>query len=252
MKATSINQHEASFRTTGKDSFGKQFNLTEVQVNVQGYTEKLKLIDCIRQNNDKSFYFDEIIPKTKIVIHFTAGYLKGDIGTLTQPGNHVSVPFVIARNGEIYNLWTSKYWSYHLGKNAVGGNTPMSKSTIGIEMSNIGCLIKSSNNLVTTYSNTDVYCSLDETSFYTKIPKYRGFEYFATYTQAQYDSLKKLLKFLSNKYNIPYTFLPLNKRFDLFTSSTESANFKGICSHVNFRADKWDIGPAFDWSKLEQ
>lgn len=251
MKATSITAHELSFRQTGKDSLGKQFSFSEAQVNVPGFAQKLKLIDCIRDNGDKSFYFEEIIPKTKIVLHFTAGYLKGDIGTLTQPGNHVSVPFVIARSGEIYNLFTSKYWSYHLGKNAVGGNTDMSQKTLAIEISNIGCLNKSGNNLVTTYSNTDVYCSLDETSYYTKVNKYRGFEYFAAYTQAQYDSLKLLLKFLTNKYKIPYSFLPLDKRFDLFANATEANDFKGICSHVNFRKDKWDIGPAFDWSKIE-
>ena len=250
MKATSINALESSFRATGKDAFGKKFNLSEVQVNVPGFIEKLKLIDCIRENNDKSFFNEEILPKSKIVIHFTAGYLKGDIATLTQPGNHVSVPFVIARSGDIYNLWASKYWSYHLGKNAVGGNTEMSSKTIAIEISNIGCLKKSGNNLVTTYSNTDVYCSLDEITFYAKVPAYRGFEYFATFTQAQYHSLKLLLKFLSNKYNIPYTFLPTNKRFNLFTPA-EASSFKGICTHVNFRADKWDIGPAFDWSKIE-
>lgn len=250
MKATSIYSLETSFRTSGKDAFGKQFILSEEQVSVAGYTEKLKLIDCIRDNNDKSFYFEEINSKSKIVLHFTAGYLKGDIATLTQPGNHISVPFVIARSGEIYNLWASKYWSYHLGKNAIGGNTNMSSKTIAIEISNIGCLKKIGNNLVTTYSNNDIYCTLDETSFYKKIPAYRGFEYFATYTQTQYNSLKLLLKFLTKKYNIPYAFLPSNKRFNLF-SSAEAEAFNGICSHVNFRADKWDIGPAFDWSKIE-
>ncbi|NUM31637.1 MAG: N-acetylmuramoyl-L-alanine amidase [Bacteroidetes bacterium] len=250
MKATSIVAHELSFKETGKDSFGKKFNLNEVQVNVPGFTEKLKLTDCIRENGDKSFYFEEIIPKTKIVLHFTAGYLKGDIGTLTQAGNHVSVPFVIARNGEIYNLFTSKYWSYHLGKNAVGGNTDMSQKTIAIEISNIGCLKKIGNNLVTTYSNSDIYCSLDETSYYTKVSNYRGFEYFATFTQAQYNSLKLLLKFLTNKYSIPYNFLPLEKRFNVFANAAEANAFKGICSHVNFRTDKWDIGTAFDWNKI--
>lgn len=249
MKATSIPAHEASFKTTCKDAIGKKFVFTDELVTITGEAEKLKIIDCVRENNDKSFYIEDIIAKEKVVLHFTAGYLKGDIATLTQPGIDISVPFVISRNGDIYNLWSSKYWSYHLGKNAVGGNTEMSSKTIGIEISNIGPLKKKGNNLVTTYSDKDVYCSINDTTLYHKVPVYRGFEYFASFTEAQYKSIKRLLKFLTNKYNIPFQFLPESKRYVVF-SNAEVVNFKGICSHVNFRKDKWDIGAAFDWSKL--
>jgi N-acetylmuramoyl-L-alanine amidase len=249
MKATSIPALETSFKTTGIDALGKKFTLKDVTVPIANSQAQLKLIDCVRENKDKSFYFEDIVPKDKIVLHFTAGYLKGDISTLTQPGNHVSVPFVIARSGDIYNLWSSKFWSYHLGKNAVCGNSEMSSKTIGIEISNIGILKRIGNNLVTSYSDTDIYCTLDDTGSYQKVPVYRGFEYYATYTQAQYKSLKLLLQFLCIKYNLPYSFLPENKRYSLFTVP-EAQAYKGICSHVNFRSDKWDIGPAFNWSKL--
>jgi N-acetylmuramoyl-L-alanine amidase len=249
MKASSIPAHEQNFKTTGKDAVGKQFTLKETFITVPGTTEKLSLTDCIRENKDKSFYYEEVVPKEKIVLHFTAGYLKGDISALTQPGNHVSVPFVMARSGDIYNLWASKYWSYHLGSKAIGGNTEMSSKAIAIEISNIGPLKKIGDNLVTTYSNSDIYCHISETALYTKVPKYRGFEYFATFTPYQYRNLKLLLQFLSQKYNIPYIFLPETKRYELF-SLTEAKAFRGICSHVNFRSDKWDIGPGFDWGKI--
>lgn len=249
MRAISIPAHEAGFKSTGRDALGKKFLLKEVIIAIGNTGEKLTLIDCIRENKDKSFYFEEEVPKEKIVFHFTAGYLKGDISTLTQPGNHVSVPFVIGRNGDIYNLWASKFWSYHLGPSAVGGNSNMSSKTIPIEISNIGPLKRIGNNLVSTYRDTDIYCGLEETSLYHKIPKYRGFEYFAAFTEAQYKSIKGLLLFLTGKYNIPYQFLSENKRFELFTES-EVKIFKGVCSHVNFRKDKWDIGPAFDWGKI--
>ena len=249
MKASSIPTHEASFLTNKLDSAGKKFTLKEILVNVPGEVNKLKLLECLRENKDKSFYFEQTVQKDKIVLHFTAGYLKGDIAALTQTGNHVSVPFVIGRNGEIFNLWASKFWSYHLGKNAIGGNTEMSSKSIGIELSNIGPLKKIGENLVTTYSNSDIYCSINETNLYHKVPSYRGYEYFASYTEAQYKSLKLLLKFLSHKYNIPFTILPENKRYLTFTIA-EVKSFKGICSHVNFRIDKSDIGAAFNWSKL--
>ena len=251
MKASSIYQHEKSFRDNGIDSFGKKFILTPETVTIPGESTKLTLLDCRRDNNDNSFYYQEVVPKKRIVLHFTAGYLKGDIATLTTPYYHVSVPFIVARSGDIYNPWASKYWSYHLGNTAIGGNTEMSSSSIAIEISNIGFLIKDGKNFHTIYSNDDVYCEQGETGYYTEVAAYRGQKYYATFTNAQYRSLILLLRYLTARYNIPRVFLSPDKIFEPFASAEEAANFSGICSHVNFRpTGKWDIGPAFNWKKL--
>lgn len=248
MKATSIPAHEASFLQTGIDAGGKKFKLTPGEYPIKGTTEKISLIDCVPESEHEPYYYKEITPKKKIILHFTMGYLKGDILTLTK--DHVSVPFVIGRKGDIFNLFASKYWSYHLGPGAIGGNTTMSRESIGIEISNIGPLKKIGNNLVTTYSNSDVYCTLDETQFYCRLPKkYRGHEYYATYTDAQYKSVIKLLKFLCAKYDIPKTFVTDAVRFDIMTANNFT-RFSGIASHVNCRSDKCDIGPAFDWQRV--
>ncbi|WP_025740241.1 N-acetylmuramoyl-L-alanine amidase [Aquimarina pacifica] len=250
MKASSIPSHEKSFFKNGKDSLGKQFNIIPESINI-GDGTLLDYMYCERVNKDDSFYYKETIPKTKIVLHFTAGYLKGDLAQLTIPSNHVSVPFVIARNGTVIKLWSSQYWSYHLGRGAIGGNTTMSKQTIGIELSNIGYLRKKGSNLVSSYSETDIYCGLNETLLYEKLTTpYRGEEYFASFTQKQYDSLALLLKYLTHTYNIPMQFMPEDKRYDTL-SKNEVENFNGILSHVNYRnSGKWDIGEAFDWNKL--
>jgi len=256
MKASAIPAHEQSFVDAGLDSNGKQFKLTEVTVNMTGDPSgPLKLIDIIRQNNDKSFYYEEVVDKKRIVVHFTEGYLKGDIATLTKPGDKVSVPFIVARDGRIYNLWTSKYWSYHLGSGAKGGNTEMSKSSVAIELSNIGPLKKIGDNLVTEYSDTDVYCALTDTQLYTKLDTpYRGYSYYATFTDAQYKSLITLLRFLTAKYNIPRKFLNEPDRYNLFATDAVAKASTGILTHVNFRApgEKVDIGPAFDWNRVIQ
>jgi|SRR6218665_130206 len=131
MKASGIFNHENSFKETGIDNDGKKFILTPETVAIKGTIEKLTVTDCVRQNGDKSYYYEEETAKKKIVLHFTMGYLKGDIATLTK--GHVSVPFVIARNGVIYNLFASKYWSYHLGPGTSGGNTAMSKECLGLK-----------------------------------------------------------------------------------------------------------------------
>ena len=102
MKASSIPNHENTFQTSGIDSAGKKFILKEGTFPIKGTTETVKIMDCARDNDDKSFFYPEETAKRKIVLHFTMGYLKGDIATLTK--QHVSVPFVIGRNGNIYNV----------------------------------------------------------------------------------------------------------------------------------------------------
>lgn len=248
MKAASIASHENTFQSNGLDNYGKKFILKEGTFPIKGTAETIKIMDCARENGDKSFFYQVETVKKKIVLHFTMGYLKGDIGTLTT--QHVSVPFVIGRNGNIYNLFASKYWSYHLGPGAIGGNSAMSKECIGIEISNIGPLKLVGSNLVTTYSDSDVYCTLAETQYYTKLPaKYRGYEYFATFTTAQYEAISKLIKFLCAKYNIPKKFVNEPERYEIMTEQG-FVGFTGIVTHVNCRKDKVDIGPAFDWNRV--
>ncbi len=251
MKATSIPRHENSFFTSGKDSHGKKFDLINKRIAIKNSSEEMHYVQCKRENNDSSYYYKEKNEKTQIVLHFTAGYLKGDIATLTTQSSHVSVPFILGRNGTILNMWSSAYWSYHLGPGAIGGNTNGSKKTIAIEISNIGYLKKVGNNLVSAYSNSDVYCSLEDTSLYTKLESpYREQEYFATFTNNQYESLIVLLKYLTAQYDIPVAFLPEDQLY--VTGSADTIpNFKGIVSHVNYRkSGKWDLGPAFDWNRL--
>ncbi len=250
MKASAISAHETNFQTTGIDAKGKKFTLKNSSVAVPGDASMMDYILLTQANNDTSFFYQEIITKKKIVLHFTMGYLKGDIATLTTPNNHVSVPFVVGRDGKIYNLFGSKYWSYHLGPNAVGGNQQMSSSCLGIEISNIGPLKKIGNNLVTSYADTDVYCTAAETQYYKALAApYRGFSYYATFTNEQYDSIITLLRYLTARYGIDRQFVNESKRYNTLTQS-EFVNFDGIVSHVNCRTDKVDIGQTFDWDRV--
>lgn len=253
MNVSKIPAHEASFFTDKTDTDGKSFVLTEKSIAIPNSSEVMHYVECKRDNGDTSFYYEEKFEKTQIVIHFTAGFLKGDLSALTKPDYHVSTPFLIARDGTILNLFSSAYWSYHLGSGAVGGNANGGKRTIAIEMSNIGYLKKVGDNLATSYSDTDIYCSLNETTAYQKLDTaFREQEYYATFTNEQYESLILLLRYLTSQYNIPREFLPEDKRYITGTES-DIPNFKGIVSHVNYRVSgKWDYGPAFDWNRLIQ
>lgn len=249
MLYTKIPSYEADFRAKGIDSDGKQFKLVPAQIEIPGTTQTFEVVTTGLVNGDKSFYYAEAATKERIVVHFTAGYLKGDIAALTKKDNHVSVPFVVARDGTIYQLFSSKYWSYHLGKGAQGGNEAMSKSSIAIELSNVAYLRDKDGKLVDPYGAE--YCSPADTGAYQAVTKaYRGYTKFATFTDAQYTSLANLLRYLTATYKIPAAFLPEDKRYDVYA---DVAKFKGITTHVNYQPEsygKWDIGPAFDWARI--
>ncbi len=209
---------------------------------------------------NSNFFFEEMIPKKRIVLHFTAGHLKGDLNQLTQQDYHVSVPFVIARNGTIFQLFSSKYWSHHLDMTSNNPDKIYDKEAVAIELSNYGYLNKVGQDLETIYSRlknkdtgkvgpVDIYTSINEADAYNETNQpFRDKTFYASYTDAQMKSLIKLVRWLSDKYSIPKVILPEEQRFE---ATKAARDFLGITSHVNYRTDgKWDIGPAFDWDGL--
>lgn len=252
MLAQKMIEREQRFDTDGRDSSSRQHVGRDNVITVPGSNEEMPFVRLRPKDGNDSFYYKEAQKKTQIVLHLTMGYLHGDVAMLTRPGYHVSVPFLIGRTGKIYNLFPSRDWSYHLGSGALGGNKIQSQKSIGIELCNIGPLIKHSEGqwMVTSYSkpgHADRYCEVNQKEYYTK-QKYRGFQYFATLTDPQYKSLAVLLRYLTARYDIPYEFLPEPQRYE---THDRVIDYKGIVSHVNYRSEgKVDIGPAFGWNKI--
>lgn len=249
MFARDLPAFEAAFRADGLDSSGRRHTLTPLAVPIPNENRNLNVVRLKPVDGMETYYTAEAFPKERIVLHFTTGYIRGDVWMLTKPkpdpSTRVSVAFIVARDGNIYNLFDSRYWAYHLGPTAVGGNTAMSRSSVGIEISNIGPLTQQGQSLITTTAK-DSYCNLNEAMYYRKA-SYRGFNYYASFTDAQYTSLISLLRYLTGRFNIPRRFLPLASRYE---TRTDIAQFRGIVSHVNFRNDKFDIGPGFDWDRV--
>jgi N-acetylmuramoyl-L-alanine amidase len=215
------------------------------------FTDKLGTLPITRvamQSGWDGHYVKEATPKRKIVLHFTVGSIEGDITSLiNQARGTVSVAYVIARDGTIYNLFPDECYSHHLGYTATNnGMKREDKCTIGIELSNYGPLIRKDDELRSIYDT--VYCTIADKDAYTKVA-FRGYDYFATFTDAQYKSLKDLLKLLTAKHNVPYQFVEEKNRYKILDAATVQ-NYAGILSHANYRTDKYDIGPAFDWQKI--
>lgn len=201
--------------------------------------------------------------KDRIVLHFTSGQTLGDLKSFTREDYHISSPYVLGRDGTIYRLFSPKQWSYHLGRGVVGGNTVHSSRSISIQISNYGPLREDGKGNLVSLGGL-IYCSLADKEAYVKLAKpFKGEEYFAAFTDQQYEGLIILLRYLTKEFNIQRKFLSTDfnleergewgkiPRFSVFKDKTEADNFRGICSHINYRkSGKWDIGPAFNWYKV--
>lgn len=228
---------EKTFFANLTDSAGNVY----LTVDTQQLMGDIHLVE-LRKLDKSHCHLDTFTKKKGIVLHFTAGFLKGDVAALNdRTRGGVTVPYLLARNGIIIKFFDSALDCYHIGKSPKVSGSKVSKETIGIEISNIGGLTLK-NNVLLNYVGKE-YCSVNDTDAYIKLNKpFNGYYYFASFTDEQYKSLASLIHALCSKYQIPNVFV---------TDKTEqlSDTFKGISTHFNYRPDKTDI-VAFDWAKL--
>lgn len=237
LRIDKLSEIDSKFKRDLVDAYGKKFK--KVLPTIKCATSE---VIGIRPETFTDYYYPSVTSKTQIVYHFTAGVLHGSIGELTK--QHVSVPYVLARDGTIYELHDPKFWSYHLGPSSHYSNKERSGASIGIEIDNIGPLtLKADGTLYDIYDKG--YCLATDTASYDKV-EYRGYHYFAKFTEAQYKALKDLTTQLTSKYKIPYQFIEPAKRFDFFPSVPKT----GIVTHANYRSDKYDLAPNFDFNKV--
>jgi N-acetyl-anhydromuramyl-L-alanine amidase AmpD len=198
-------------------------------------------------------FIAEPADKNLVLLHFTAGSnAQGAFNEWTNSAARVATPYLVETDGTIYELFDPKCWAYHLGLE--GGNFENGRHdrrSVPIEVVNLGPLKIDANNpnqLNCWPNNYGVkYCTLSQTDRYVK-SSYRGFDYFAAFPEAQVQSVVKLVTLLCEQFGIPKKIPAANRRaiIDLPFFKT----FSGVASHQNFRKDKFDIGPAWDWNRL--
>jgi hypothetical protein len=232
MTPETIHDREKKFAEKLTDSSGKTFTAGNPIDIGDGFT--------IRPISPgfKTYFYQTKTEKTQICLHFTVGVITGDIASLTKENNHMSVPYVVDRCGNIYRLFDESFWSYHLGSSAIGGNAVMSKQSIGIEISNYGPLKEKDGKFIDAYGNT--YTSKAEQ---VDSVSYRGYNYYAKMTDVQKHALAHLLKYLSEKHGIPLNFKEYTG--EVFASPEEAVAYRGVFCHSNVRKDKFDLPPEF-------
>ena len=195
-------------------------------------------------------YVQESTDKDLIVLHFTAGQsARSAFETWRRDAQRVGTAFVVDLDGTVYELFPPTQWAFHLG---IAGTSRHDRRSIGIEIANVGPLKPSSTDpSVLNWWPSEWgqrYCRRDEPDRFIDAP-YRGMRFFARFPGVQIDAVGALVRQLCAEHGIPRTVAPAARRneFDL----AHFNSFSGIATHANFRADKWDIGPAFDWGRLQ-
>ena len=219
---------ETKFKKNLKDSNGKVFKIVDTTKIGESSIYKL-------WTKDQGYYYTTKAKKKQICIHFTVGSINGDIATLTKPGNKVSVHYIIDRLGNIYNLIpldNDKNWAYHLGSSCIGTNGVMSKSSIGIELSNYGPLNKHVDGYYNAYKQ--LYCVEDR---HVENISFRNYEHYAKITELQKTALYELVNWLCEQCNIPHNY----KLEGMFENDKCAQEFTGIFTHAQVRKDKYDL-----------
>lgn len=180
-------------------------------------------------------YYKEVFTKNQVVIHHTvsSGNATNVFSGWASNPERVATPFVIAGNGIIHQGFSSKHWAHHLGTKEQN-NTALNKASVGIEVCNWGGLTKKDGKYYSAF-NSEVPAA--DVIDYGQ--KWHGYQYFHKYSPAQIESLRQLIVYLCDTYQIPKTYFPemweLNKK--------ALAGEKGVFTHVSYRTDKSDMHP---------
>jgi N-acetyl-anhydromuramyl-L-alanine amidase AmpD len=191
-------------------------------------------------------YFHEEFEKKQLILHHTVSGPgeDGDINTWIAGKDNVGTCIILDRDGTPYQLFSSKFWAYHLA----AGNHELDRHSVGIEIDNWGQLTLGdgsskimSGKLVQTqpgkfynYYGYTVDCPVQEYK-----DGFRGSNYFEKYTNAQIQTVGELLLFWGKKFNIP-----LDYHATMFDLSQEAlSGTPGVWSHTSYRKDKSDVHP---------
>jgi N-acetyl-anhydromuramyl-L-alanine amidase AmpD len=193
-------------------------------------------------------YYRSPHQKTQIVLHHTAGgTINSTLSWWKLTPVRIATAFLIDRDGNIHQCFHSSHWAHHLGTK-LKTNTQLNKQSIGIELCNWGPLTRKANQkqdeVPTFLTYTGKELPISDTVMYPE--GYRGFQFYQKYTAPQLESLKQLVEYLGEKYDIPTEI-----HDDIWEVNPLAwGGEKGVFSHSSFRKDKTDCHPQLQLRNL--
>lgn len=195
-------------------------------------------------------YIRQETEKSLVVLHFTAGgSAAGAFRSWEADARTVAAAYIVEQDGRVFETFDPRFWAYALGIKGAAGPAN-ERRAVQIEIVNWGPLKRVGNYLCTWPKNwTNRYCHVGEISKYVTA-RYRGIEYFAAYPEAQISAVAALVAEVCDRFRIPRDLPPLELRG--VCDVARFSHWRGIAAHESFRQDKWDVGPAFPWERLER
>ena len=216
--------------------------------------DKLDLDSIVQIDFPNNQFFDEVVEKKQIYLHHTVSGNNANAVANWWKSNpeKVAVAMIIGKDGTIYQLYESNKWAYHLGlqlptfqENGVTFQW-LDKISIGIEILNWGGLVKDTTgkwypagwDSVNKKSIPLINCGeIQEVQEYPN--GFRGYFGFEKYSSAQIESVRKLLCYWNERYNIP-----LDYNCDMWDISKKALSGNPVIfTHVSVRKDKSDCHP---------
>jgi N-acetyl-anhydromuramyl-L-alanine amidase AmpD len=213
-------------------------------------------IDRTRMSLNPREFVPEVTAKDLIVLHFTAGTTaRSAFDTWRGDPRRIATSYLVDLDGTIYEVFPPSSWASHLGVSSP--RSIQDRRSIGIEIANVGPLQVSADDpsvlnwwpkrTPASPEFTTKFCRLDEEDKYVTAT-FRGKDHFAAFPGVQIDAVAALVRLLCEQFTIPAIAPPPVSRFTCDVAAF--SGYKGVCSHANFRQDKWDLGPAFPWERL--
>ena len=214
-------------------------------------SNKLDIQKIVQHRLSKDQFFEEQSEKKQIYLHHTAGNgnAEGVARFWNSNDSRIATAFVIGENGTIVQCFSSKHWAWHLGIDAedftkMGAKYQnLNKCSVGIEVCNWGMLKEKDGkfyNYVGGVVNPSYVTTLEAT--------YKGYLHWYRYTDAQIESLRQLVEYLCETYDIPKDY-----REEIFALDKAAFNGeRGIFTHNSVRKDKADIYPCPRMIKMLQ
>lgn len=183
--------------------------------------------------------------KKQVVLHHTASGsgAYNDIAFWESDKKRIATHCIVEHDGTILQCFSSKYMAYHLGVGLKGNKVPgkykkdpfwYDKHSIGIEIDSWGPLTQKDGKF---FSWTGKEVLSENVVYYPK--GYRGQLFYERYTADQIETVRQLLLWFHERYEIPLDF-----NYDIFDVCNRALDkVPGIYSHTSYRSDKTDVHP---------